>query len=185
MPRQKTYDEAEVLNRAMQVFWKKGYTNTSARDLQKEMKINLFSIYSTFQNKEQLYLESLRAYKKLNKEQLLAPLKNGTTVADIKNYFINFLEFTRENESYRGCLLINSTQDLGVEMTEEIKKLVDGFATEIITIFKSILAKELDSEDMIQKKANYYFTALVSLVTTAGSLTQQQIDDYLEITFSG
>ena len=148
MPRQKTYDETEVLNRAMQVFWKKGYTNTSARDLQREMKINLFSIYSTFQNKEQLFLESLKAYKKLNKEKLLAPLKNGSSLSDIKNYFFRFLEFTKEDESYRGCLLINSTQDIGVEMTEEIRNLIQGFSKEIIGIFKSILANELDSEEI-------------------------------------
>lgn len=168
----------------MQVFWKKGYSNTSARDLQREMKINLFSIYASFQNKEQLFLSSLKAYKKLNKEQLLAPLRSGTSISDIKNYFINFLDFTKENESYKGCLLINSTQDIGVEMTEEIKKLVDGFSIEIIAIFKSILSNELEPEEMIQKKANYYFTALVGLVTIASSLSQQQIDDYLDITFS-
>jgi len=184
MPRQKAYDEAEVLNRAMKVFWKKGYSNTSARDLQREMQINLFSIYSTFQNKQQLFIESLKAYKKLNKEQLLAPLSNGSSISDIKNYVISFLEFTKEDESYKGCLLINSTQDLAVEMTEEIKNLVDGFSKEIMAIFKSILSNELESEELIQKKANYYFTTLVSLVTAAGSLTQQQIDDYLDITFA-
>lgn len=168
----------------MHVFWRKGYSNTSARDLQREMKINLFSIYATFQNKEQLFLSSLKAYKKLNKEKLLAPLKSGTSISDIKNYFVNFLEFTKENESYKGCLLINSTQDIGVEMTEEIKNLVDGFSLEIIAIFKSILSNELESEEMIQKKANFYFTALIGLVTTAGSLSQQQVDDYLDITFA-
>lgn len=184
MPRKKAYNETEVLDLAMQVFWKKGYSNTSARDLQREMKINLFSIYASFQNKDGLFLESLKAYKKLNKNRLLVPLSKGTSISDIKNYFIKFLEFTKENEYYKGCLLINSTQDLGIEMTEEMKKLVENFSKEIISIFNAILSNELKSEEMIQKKANYYFTALVGLVTTASSLSQQQIDDFLDITFS-
>lgn len=184
MPRQKAYEEKEVLDRAMQVFWKNGFTNTSTRDLQREMKINLFSIYSSFESKEQLYLSSLKAYKKLNRELLLTPLMAGNSSSDIRDYFVKFLEFTRENESYRGCLLINSTQDLGVEITSEIENLVGGFAKEIIKIFTSILSNELESDAMISKKANYYFTSLVGLITTARALTQQQVDDYLEITFS-
>jgi TetR/AcrR family transcriptional regulator, transcriptional repressor for nem operon len=48
MPRTKSYNENEVLERAMNVFWSNGYEATSVRLLEKEMGINQFSIYSSF-----------------------------------------------------------------------------------------------------------------------------------------
>ena len=51
MPREKQYKEEEVIEKAMGLFWKNGYRNTSLRMLSKEMGINQFSINASFGNK--------------------------------------------------------------------------------------------------------------------------------------
>lgn len=169
----------------MHVFWKNGYANTSARILEREMNINLFSIYSSFQNKNGVYLESLRAYKILNRKLLLESLRKGSSTLDIKQYSLDFLEFTKKKGTYQGCLLINSAQEFGPGMDQGIKSEIDSFAGEIMSIFESIIAKEMEPSDVVKKRANHLFASLIGLITTAKSLTKEQIDDYLEITFSG
>lgn len=185
MPRHKAYSEEKVIKKAMHVFWKNGFYGTSARMLEKEMDINLFSIYSSFQNKDGVFLESMKTYKRLNRKTLLDPLKKGTTPEDIKMYFVNFLKFTKENGVYNGCLLINSAQELGNNMPDTIGKEIENYSHEVMSALLAILFRDLTkSEEKVQKEANSLFVSLVGLITTAKSLKQTQINDYIEMIFS-
>lgn len=51
-----------ALDRAMHVFWRKGYLGTSMADLTKAMRINTPSLYAAFGNKESLLLKALAHY---------------------------------------------------------------------------------------------------------------------------
>ncbi len=48
MPRVKLFDESEVLNKATNLFWKKGYHATSIQDLVNHLGINRGSLYDTY-----------------------------------------------------------------------------------------------------------------------------------------
>jgi TetR/AcrR family transcriptional repressor of nem operon len=54
MPRVKLFDENEVLNKAMNLFWKQGYSATSIQDLVSHLGINRASLYDTYGDKEKL-----------------------------------------------------------------------------------------------------------------------------------
>jgi len=85
--RKKQYNETEVLEKAMRLFWKNGYETTSMQMLEKEMGINKFSIYASFGSKQGLFLESLKHYKS-KVHAILDKLKKGTNgVEDIKQFF--------------------------------------------------------------------------------------------------
>ena len=60
MPRNKTYNEEDVVEKALNVFWQNGYESTSMQMLEKAMGINKFSIYSSFESKHGLFLECLK-----------------------------------------------------------------------------------------------------------------------------
>ncbi|WP_460601774.1 helix-turn-helix domain-containing protein, partial [Flexivirga lutea] len=47
MPRVKSFDEKEVLAKAMCLFWKQGYSATSVQDLVSQLGINRASLYDT------------------------------------------------------------------------------------------------------------------------------------------
>lgn len=55
MPRKKQYNEQEVIEKAMQLFWRNGYETTSVQMLEKEMGINKFSIYASFGSKDGVF----------------------------------------------------------------------------------------------------------------------------------
>jgi AcrR family transcriptional regulator len=75
--RPRAFDAGKALNRAMHVFWRKGYLGTSLSDLTDAMGINRPSIYAAFGNKESLFRKALEHYSKgpsaYLSEALLAP----------------------------------------------------------------------------------------------------------------
>src|SRR5207253_4738098 len=60
--RPRAFDPAAALDRAMHVFWAKGYEGASLSDLTQAMRINRPSLYAAFGNKEQLFRKVLDRY---------------------------------------------------------------------------------------------------------------------------
>lgn len=61
--RPRSFDRDAALERAMDVFWRKGYEGTSISDLTREMGINPPSLYAAFGDKERLFLECVERYQ--------------------------------------------------------------------------------------------------------------------------
>ena len=70
--RPKQFDDDEVLARAMQVFWRKGYDATSLDDLVEAMGIPRQSLYRTFTDKHTLFLRALEYYDQNVTSRILA-----------------------------------------------------------------------------------------------------------------
>ena len=62
--RPRAFDAEKALDRAMQVFWRKGYLGTSLSDLTDAMGINRPSLYAAFGNKKSLFRKALDRYFK-------------------------------------------------------------------------------------------------------------------------
>src|SRR6202048_1663786 len=60
--RPRTFDPDTALDRAMHVFWAKGYEGASLSNLTRAMRINRPSLYAAFGNKEQLFRKVLGRY---------------------------------------------------------------------------------------------------------------------------
>ena len=62
MARTVEFNECEIIDKAMNVFWEKGYQATSMQDLVDAMQINRSSIYNTFGDKHQLFMKCISSY---------------------------------------------------------------------------------------------------------------------------
>lgn len=62
MARPKRYKRDETVKKAMDYFWKNGFSGASIRDLGKALDLHPGSIYSSFGSKEKLYLEALKLF---------------------------------------------------------------------------------------------------------------------------
>ena len=60
--RPRSFDVDRALDRAMKVFWRKGYEGASLPDLTRAMGINRPSLYAAFGNKEMLFRRALQRY---------------------------------------------------------------------------------------------------------------------------
>ena len=113
MPRPKEFDPDKALEKAMQVFWRKGYEATSVQDLVDQMGINRFSLYATFGDKHRLFLSALNRYQqKLVSENLRALEHSQEGLQAIRRFFQASVEWALAQKSCQGCLMTNSTVEL-------------------------------------------------------------------------
>jgi len=62
MARNVEFNEEEAIRKAMEVFWKKGYSGASLRDLTDAMQINSSSLYNTIGDKHALFVRCIKYY---------------------------------------------------------------------------------------------------------------------------
>src|SRR5258708_20806458 len=62
MPRQKEFDETEVLDQALELFRARGFKHTSFSDLTQELGVSPQSLYHTYGDKQPLYQTALKRY---------------------------------------------------------------------------------------------------------------------------
>jgi AcrR family transcriptional regulator len=63
--RPREFDRTEALEKAMLLFWERGYEGTSVGDLSEALGIGKPSLYAAFGNKEDLFLEALQRYEEV------------------------------------------------------------------------------------------------------------------------
>ncbi len=127
MPRKKEYIVEEVLHKAMHTFWNHGYENASVRVLEKDMGINQFSIYASFGNKHDLFIEVLKKYKQHVETTFLKDLlQSQGSISDIKRFFLRFGYAIQSGKNSNGCLMVNTGMEIGQkdpEIAELLKKV--------------------------------------------------------------
>ena len=184
MARTKKYNEQEVTEKAMNLFWKNGYANTSMQMLEKEMGINKFSIYSSFGNKDGLFLKSLDCYKSRLFVLINKLVNSSEGKPAIKKYFYDFVEFTRDRNYGKGCLVTNTANEIGMDSEEKIPQTLKGFTEEIKQVFADKLKLEgkYDAQK-IEKQADYLLISMFGLSSATRIFTEDQLEHYIEHIF--
>jgi AcrR family transcriptional regulator len=184
MARKKEYIEEEVIEKAMNLFWRNGYETTSMQMLEKEMGINKFSIYSSFGNKNGVFIESLKCYKKkLNRLIENLKLSKSGTVG-LKQYFYDFIEFTKETEFGKGCLITNTANELREDADEKIKEVLSKFTDDVKQVFIDILKQDKTKENAtIVQQADFLIISMFGLSSATRIFGKTQLDNYIENIF--
>ena len=122
MPRVKLFKEDIVLQKAMELFWMKGYHATSIQDLVSHLGINRASLYDTLGDKKKLFSKSLELYCGTNKQATLKFLKHEKSVKEGLKKLLEMAIYDSINDIDRkGCLVVNTTTEL-IPGDDEIKK---------------------------------------------------------------
>jgi TetR/AcrR family transcriptional repressor of nem operon len=113
MPRVKLFDENEVLSKAMNLFWKQGYSSTSVQDLVTHLGINRASIYDTYGDKEKLFFRAFEYYRKTNTEGIANFFDSETNVKQgFKLLFEMAIDESIRDSDNKGCFVVNTTTEL-------------------------------------------------------------------------
>jgi len=177
MPRKKEYDPDEALEKAMYVFWQNGYRSTSLRMLEKELGINQFSIYSSFESKHNLFVEVLKLYRAHMREGILRILINSEgDLDDIEHFFKAFIKTVQNGKSPNGCLVANTAAEIGSSDGQIHEALKEYFAMMEDTFYellkKSRSKGELSIDIDLREKAKYLVTCTEGL-----SLSSKVLDE--------
>jgi TetR/AcrR family transcriptional repressor of nem operon len=113
VPRPRSFDEEQVIDRAMELFWTRGYEATSVSDLTAELGVHPGSLYRSFGDKHALFLCALARYRD-SQARALAPalLAGGPVLPRIRAVLVGFIELAAEQDEPRGCLAANTVGEL-------------------------------------------------------------------------
>ncbi len=130
MARQKEFNRDEVLHRAMEVFWMRGYEGTSIQDLVKYMGINRQSIYDTFGDKHTLFLQSLDRYREIQSRKVFDVLERpGSVNKNLRQLFEEVVARALSAEGRRGCFVGNSMSELAGRCKATANRTCNSVAT--------------------------------------------------------
>ena len=113
MPRARQFSEEEALAKAMMIFWKKGYHDTSIQDLVDNLRINRASLYDTFGGKKKLFDKAFEFYRTSSNEGFREILNSGDHVkGTLRMIFRKVIEGDNSDPESKGCLVANTTTEL-------------------------------------------------------------------------
>lgn len=186
MPRNKTYDDDLVLEKAMNVFWVHGYEGTSVRLLEKEMGINQFSMYASFKNKKNLFINVLRKYREfviINRFQPL--LQEGAGLAELENFFKNATIVRHGNDDRRGCLVVNTAGELGEkdpDIAKEINLYYDFIRNMFLRVLKNAIEKnEIPAHTEVEKQASFLLGVMQGISVANKTMDKSQLSDFIDV----
>lgn len=113
MARPLEFDKAVAMDAALNLFWRDGYEASTIQKLLAHMGINRGSLYSSFGDKQTLFIAALERYEVLLKERIAATLdKPEDPLQGIRDFmekrFLGVDRRTLEN----GCLFVNTISEL-------------------------------------------------------------------------
>jgi TetR/AcrR family transcriptional repressor of nem operon len=139
MPRTKSFDELETLDKARDLFWEKGYNGTPPQDILDGTGLSRSSLYDTYGDKHTLFIKSLHRYRQTETAAAIEYLDAAADPAQaIRRIFHAAYDAMTAEEPRKGCLMVNSINELAphdpeVEniIRENRQALEDGYARAI------------------------------------------------------
>src|ERR1700756_314432 len=105
--RPRSFDETGALEKAIRVFWSKGYDGVTIDDLVTGMGVGRPSLYAVFGDKRTIFLRALKVYAERKGALAAKALLSPGTLRDSITGFLKFaVESATQKGSARGCLMM-------------------------------------------------------------------------------
>jgi len=179
----KQFDHDNVLDKALTLFWEKGFEATSMQQLVDAMGINRASMYQTYGNKNELFEASINRYidNTLKYLRSLLALDNSPLI-NLQNAFKGFIRQSLDGQ-LQGCLINNTAIELGphdLAMAEKIRQVwrqIEIIFTDLLQ--QSIDRNELNKKTDVSQMASLLNTTLQGLLvkTKAGTSEKDLFSD--------
>jgi len=171
MGRQKTYQRETLLEKAMYVFWDKGYVKTSMADIATATEVDKKCLFREFVNKEQLFEEVLELYTAWDFEYFDALF--NTQPLGLKNIKI-FLNGLQSGHDDNGCLLNKSIVQRNLISKKHFEIIKKTMTTLEQSLLKNFQAAKINGE--LKSKSSPEALAKYLIYTTQGIATMSQYE---------
>lgn len=191
MARTKEFNEDHALDKAIEIFWHKGYNGTSAQDLVTHLGLSRSSLYDTFGDKQKLFAMALKRYQTQGQDTVKKVLEESEDIKEaLTKIFKQAVKESLEDRITKGCFMVNSSVELAMH-DEEIAKIVNDNRKIIEDIFLKAVKKgqeagqistQLDARTLSRFIFNNY--SGIRVLARAGETDKKVYDDILKALFS-
>jgi AcrR family transcriptional regulator len=177
--RPRSFDSGKALDRALRVFWKKGYEGASLADLTKAMGINRPSLYAAFGAKEELFRKVMDRYAEGPAVHSREALNGPTSRAVVERLLRGTVELLTCPQNPGGCLWVQGALAVSTgaqAMRQElIARRLAGEAALTERLKRAKREGDLPSDANPASLARFIATVIygMSVQATAGATAQQ------------
>jgi TetR/AcrR family transcriptional regulator, transcriptional repressor for nem operon len=135
MARNREFNTEKVLDKAVGLFWDRGYNGVSTQELIDEFGISKSSMYGAFGDKMQLFIAALERYRRQISDDMSARLQQCSDIRkEIKNILTEIAQKALQDKPGKGCFVVNTCIELAPHH-EEIATIVRDHHQRLETIF--------------------------------------------------
>lgn len=106
--RPRVFDMDEALDKALEIFWKRGYEGASIAELTETLGINKPSLYAAFGNKEELFKKTLSRYVAGPVAFIQEAINQPTAYEVAQSFLTKAVEFFSDTQHPKGCLIVQA-----------------------------------------------------------------------------
>lgn len=121
--RPRVFDVDEALEKALQIFWKRGYEGASLAELTEALGVNKPSLYAAFGNKEELFMKALSKYIEGPVSFVRQVINEPTARAVAQRFLYEAAEFLTQAAHPKGCMIVQGALS-GGESAEMVKSVL-------------------------------------------------------------
>lgn len=168
--RPREFDIDRTLESATRQFWAVGYEATSLQDLLRVMRLSKSSLYQTFGNKQQLFIQCLDHYRQSMVVQLEEKLAaNNSAKRFLREFLEDIVAESQQKTGRKGCLLVNTANELCQRIPEVQLAVAEG-AGAVLKVFRRAMELAVEQGDIassapIESLVNFYFSGASGLRT--------------------
>ena len=174
----------------MQLFWRKGYFDTSIEDLVQQVGVSRYGLYSVFGSKHGLFLAALDRYRGTVIPRMLAPIEApGASLPQIQQYFETAIARSQSPQGQLGCLMCNTATELAPHDSQAADR-VSATLTRIRRAFRHALTQaqqlgEIAATIDVDAHADYFTGVVQGLCVYARSRTPADaIERFIQVALS-
>jgi AcrR family transcriptional regulator len=169
--RPRAFDIDRALDRALRVFWRKGYEGASLPDLTQAMGINRPSLYAAFGNKEALFRKAIDRYVDGPGCHVRQALEESTARAVVERLLGGTIDVVTDRRNPRGCFMVQSALacgDTADSVRRELaKRRAAGEAALRQRFVRAIVEGDLPSHINPADLARYFVTVMHGMAVQA------------------
>lgn len=189
MARQKEFDPESALQRAIHVFWQKGYDGTSVQDLVNEMGVHKRSMYDTYGDKRSLFLLAVARYADQEEEQQRLLVGKAASPAQALRQLLESSVRVPPGQPL-GCLLVNCATDVAPHDADIAARVMAHFRfsekllTEVIAQGQSagLIRTTMDASETARHLFNAWLSVRIQVrAGVARSALMRTIDSALAL----
>ena len=181
MGRQKEFDTNVAIDRAMELFWLKGYERTSLSDLLDHIEIGRASFYNAFGDKHEIFMMALRQFFVRTDEEIIIKTleKEESRLEAIKQVFQVVTDALSGDALQRGCLIVNAAIEVAPS-DEEVAVFVREYSHRCESAFYDALRRAQQYDEIPQNldlraTARFLFSTLHGMRVTARMTRERRI----------
>ena len=160
-----SYDE--LVEKAKDIFWLKGFKGISIKELSSELDVSQSILYNKY-SKDMLFLDSLDYYTTNCSDPFLKQLRQTTEgLESLKHFFYKLIEALLDKTFPRSCLMVNTVVELRNENKDVVKRY-DEYLTALRDSYLVVLEKayqlgQFKNKDKIDEYADFLVGVIFSM----------------------